>query len=101
VAKALRDSISCASDDVSSNPHTESHFYFSTFGWMSCSFCSKEFINIREVRINFEKIPKKSLLNILFTGHSDNFIMILNRVHKFHRVAPFEDLSILLNDNFD
>jgi hypothetical protein len=34
-AKARRDSNSCASDNVSSSPHTESHLYFSTFGWMS------------------------------------------------------------------
>jgi hypothetical protein len=38
--KALRDPNNCASDDVSSDPHTESHVYFSTLGWMSCIFLS-------------------------------------------------------------
>jgi hypothetical protein len=38
-------------DNVSSNPYTESHFYFSTFGWMSCIFLSISFLILNSVSV--------------------------------------------------
>jgi hypothetical protein len=47
-----------ASDDVEFDPHKESQFYFSTFGWMSCIFLSISFLifdSVSVVRILLRK----------------------------------------------
>jgi hypothetical protein len=65
VAKALRDSNNCASDDVSSNPHTESHFSFSTFGWLSYIFLSISFLVFSSVSV-LKKISPKEFAEVQF-----------------------------------